>query len=677
MSNKEPFPSKIRKHWQTYLAAIVILAAFICSLWINFGIRAPIEARDKTVGLVVDYDELKRLADGSQDITFNDMLRKAKLAGATALGVRERILSDYEIAGDVLVFSGGQLKFQLENKYGDTIGDVLQGLTVEANKTYILTKDQVIYDQIFSLLDAKKRYPVAFTLEGYMGIATQLHSSERASLGLGFPLAQLKEAAAMGYQIIPRLRSWLPVTSENLQVEFNWVAQIPNLAGVGFNDTAVPGGGTDPEIQDLLADQIAKLGKPLVSFEFYDQTGLPGLVTRLNNNWLRAHTIADNEVRNYTTFQAVMDRYNLAVTERNIRYIYMRLNGLENPAASLLGNIDLITGVRDGLETSGFTIGAPQPLPEFTIGRLPHFLLGAGVIAAGGWLIALALSPYFKKKWYLPYAILVAFGCVVWAGALIIAPTLSRKLLSLASAIVFPSLGILLILLRFPRDSTDRLRGKQLLSSVGELFVITIFSFVGAMITSALLVEPSFMLKLNSFVGVKAADILPIIIVPCVLLLRGKDWFGLISGTVKSHIRIWQLIVAAVVLAGLVIYILRTGNDNPAIVTGLELKFRQLLDHLLGVRPRTKELLIGHPMMLILLYFGYQYRMIPVLMIGVIGQLSLVNTFTHLHTPVMISVIRSAHGLWIGTIVGIVAILIIEWIIRRMRVILSRRAAAG
>ena len=677
MSDMKLFSDKLRKPWLKYLALAVILISFICGLWINFGIRAPIEARDKTVGLVVDYDELKRLADGSNGISFEDMLRKAHLAGATAIAVRERILSDWEIAGDVLVFAGGQLKFQLENMYGDSIDDALAGFKIEPNKTYILTKDPLVYDQIFTSLDAKKRYPESFNLSGYMGIATQLHSSERASLGLGFPLAQLQQAAAEGFQIIPRLRSWLPVTNENLAEAFSWVAKIPNLAGVGFNDTSVPGGGTDPEIQDLLAEQVALLGKPLVSFEFYDQTGLPGLVTRLNNNWLRAHSIADNELRNYTNIQDAMDRYNLAVTERNIRYIFLRFYSLENPAASMLSNMDLITYVRDGLVASGFQMGTPQPLQSFTVNWALRFLLGAGVIVAGAWLLALCFAPYIKKKWHLPYGMLVVLGFIAWAGLLILAPTLSRKIFSLISAIVFPSLGVSLVLLRERRLGAIERRGNRLIRTIGQLLMMTAFSFVGAMVTSALIVDTSFMLKLNSFVGVKAADTLPLILVPCVMLLQGRNWFGLLAGTVKSTIRIWQLILSIVVLGVLVIYILRTGSDNPAIVTGLELKLRQLLDNILGVRPRTKELLIGYPFMLILLYFGYQYKMIPVLMIGIISQVSMINTFTHLHTPVMISMLRSAHGLWIGILIGVIAIVIINWIIRGMRVVIAKYAGAG
>jgi hypothetical protein len=204
--------------------------------------------------------------------------------------------------------------------------------------------------------------------------------------------------------------------------------------------------------------------------------------------------------------------------------------------------------------------------------------------------------------------------------------------------------------------------------------MITVFSFIGAMISSALLVEPSFMLKLNSFTGVKVAHVVPILLVIIILLAREEDWSGIIAGTAKSSIRVWQLIAGLIILAGLAILVIRTGNDNLGIVSGLETKFRNLLDNVLGVRPRTKELLIGHPLMLILIYFGYQYKMVPVLAIGIIGQISIINTYSHIHTPVMISLLRTAHGLWLGILIGVIAILILEWIIRRTRAFRNKHA---
>ena len=646
-----------------WLAVIAILAAFISGLWVNFGVRAPVEARDKTVGLVIDYDELMRIADGSFDIEFADMLRKAALAGATGLVVRERLLGEWEAAGDVVVLSGGQLEIQI----GEAAGGMISGLKIIPNGTYILIKDPLVYEQIFSMLNVKKRYPEPFTIPGYMGIAVSLHSSERGSLGLGFPLAQLEEAAAAGYQIIPRLRNWEPVTAESLTETIRWVEMIPNLAAIGFNEQTVPGDGTNPIIQDRLADSLAPLGKPLVSFEFYDQVGLPGLAGRLDNQLIRVHAISDNEIRRYTDFQLAMDRYSLAATERNIRYIYVRFQGLLNPAASMLDNMDLITGVRDGLIEDGLKVGNPEPISNYSISLLPMFFLGAGVVAAGGWLLALAFEPYVKKKWYLPYGILVVVGCLVWAALMFVAPGLSRKVLALACAIVFPCLSVILVIKGKPIIQTADSGVKRTLYAIGQLIAMSVITLIGAIIMSAILADPTYMLRLDIFRGTKVAHIAPLVLAPLILWLREENWYGIMSGAVKSSVKFWQLLVGLVLLAGLVLYILRTGNENLELVSSFELQLRQTLKNTLGVRPRTKEFLIGHPLMLILMYYGYKINRFPMIMAGLIGQVSIINTYAHLHTPLLVSLLRSAHGLWVGIVIGIIAILLLELILRRTR----------
>ena len=108
----------------------------------------------------------------------------------------------------------------------------------------------------------------------------------------------------------------------------------------------------------------------------------------------------------------------------------------------------------------------------------------------------------------------------------------------------------------------------------------------------------------------------------------------------------------------LIIYIQRTGNTGQT--SSYEIMIRNALDKILGVRPRTKEFLIGHPLMLMMLYYGYKEKYFPLLLGAAIGQISLVNTYAHIHTPIMISLIRSFHGIWIGIIGGIVLIVIMN-----------------
>ncbi|MMZ62913.1 hypothetical protein D1872_251410 [compost metagenome] len=46
------------------------------------------------------------------------------------------------------------------------------------------------------------------------------------------------------------------------------------------------------------------------------------------------------------------------------------------------------------------------------------------------------------------------------------------------------------------------------------------------------------------------------------------------------------------------------------------------------------------------------------MIVAVMGQLSMVDTFAHIHTPAVLSLIRGLLGLGLGLLVGLIAILI-------------------
>jgi hypothetical protein len=90
-------------------------------------------------------------------------------------------------------------------------------------------------------------------------------------------------------------------------------------------------------------------------------------------------------------------------------------------------------------------------------------------------------------------------------------------------------------------------------------------------------------------------------------------------------------------------------------VSALELKFRAILDKVMFVRPRTKEFLFGHPALIVGAAFLFARRRsigLPLVALGVLGQASMLNTFCHIHTPLLLTGLRAFNGLVLGTIVG-------------------------
>ena len=101
-------------------------------------------------------------------------------------------------------------------------------------------------------------------------------------------------------------------------------------------------------------------------------------------------------------------------------------------------------------------------------------------------------------------------------------------------------------------------------------------------------------------------------------------------------------------------------------VSGLELKFRAILEQAFYARPRSKELMIGHPaFMLAVLAWCRKWPtmlLFALVLVATIGQGSMVETFAHMRTPIEMSFVRGIGGVFLGGIIGAVLVaLVAAW----------------
>jgi hypothetical protein len=113
-------------------------------------------------------------------------------------------------------------------------------------------------------------------------------------------------------------------------------------------------------------------------------------------------------------------------------------------------------------------------------------------------------------------------------------------------------------------------------------------------------------------------------------------------------------VVLGLVFVGLIGYFLiRTGNAGAAWKVGWEQGLRDRMEDLFMARPRFKEFAIGYPL-LILGFHSQKERFRRLLVgLGMIGPISMVNTFCHLHSPLSLSFIRTFNGVLLGAVVGL------------------------
>ncbi len=183
------------------------------------------------------------------------------------------------------------------------------------------------------------------------------------------------------------------------------------------------------------------------------------------------------------------------------------------------------------------------------------------------------------------------------------------------------------------------------------------WSLMGALHIVGLLAGTPFFIKADQFAGVKVAHALPLVLV---LLFYSAYAFGAWRFWREWLQRpmLWgQVALIGVVLGAIGLMLIRTGNEAPGAVPDWELQFRSLLENVMNVRPRTKEFLMGHPMLVValaLLVCRVRSWLPLAMLLGTIGQVSIVNTFCHLHSPLEVSVWRVGWGMLIGLAGGFI-----------------------
>ena len=162
----------------------------------------------------------------------------------------------------------------------------------------------------------------------------------------------------------------------------------------------------------------------------------------------------------------------------------------------------------------------------------------------------------------------------------------------------------------------------------------------------------------------KIAHVIPIVAVPFILYIWNaeKPLTTVKQLLDKALDYKWAVLFAIVAVAGF-IYISRTGNTTTELSTG-EAAMRNFLNDIMGVRPRSKEFLIGYPLTLLLFWLGASRRNWILTIPAIIGQVSLVNTYAHIHTALLISLHRSFNGLVLGLAMGLLLLLGVQVLLK-------------
>ncbi len=643
-------------------AAVLVLIAIACSIYVG-AVRIQVEQDYKTVNLSVNESDIRSLANANGKTT-EEMLDILKDKGVSQVLFKESTIASLENAGDLMIAQGADVQNL------SVSSSLPANLPISETNYYLVVTDDAWREQVLREVPAKISGAVAYD-DGELGVvtvptsieATQSNQSKAqlafSGIGVGFDQEWLNTVANAGFDIIAQVSSWESPTDESLEMLADDIKAVPNLCMLMFNDKYIPGYPDPDKIEvfyQLLLDENGDIVAPLGQIEFSPQEGFNTLANLADKDVVRLHTISNDEMSKFegetgesmdAGITEALDRWDLAARERNMRALLVRFFSIDMPGTYYENNMAYLDALHTQLEDNGFTVGGDvQEMASLDIPAAVRLLVGFG-ICAGFMLLLLEIG--FRRLALAGFV----FSALAWVGMYVINQTLAMQLMALASVIEFPILSCLYFL--------PPKKDLSLLQSIGRLLALCAVSFIGAVLMVGVLSDKAFMLKLSSFIGVKIAHVIPIVVVPFVLyIVRDKKPLSLCKSLLNKALDYKWAIVFAVVAVALMIYLSRTGNESGEI-SGIEAAMRQFLNDTMGVRPRSKEFLIGYPATILYLMYAAKHRALWVLSIPlVIGQISLVNTYAHIHTPLLIALQRSLNGLILGILVAVVAVVVVK-----------------
>ena len=670
----------------------VIVVGLVCALWLNF-VRHDVEKQNNTVEMAMEYEGLRKLA-ALQGLPEEDVLRQFKDAGINSLMIFDTTLERLTKNGELQTATGGELRQAAMLGADKGVFAHVPAEALEENAAYAAAAaDASILEDVEQ--DLCLRYgadrvqvvsenPRIIKVKGSTTPLPDGRYDEPQGLlqaPLGLPVHDLRKVNALGFKIIVRPQNYIEVTDEQIDAIFDRIKE----AGVPV--AALMPCGTEvvgyPNKMQHLGERMKENNMTLVMLEHYTQLqfakidGLLPLAEFNDYKAARSYVIDPTEQKKISVGEALR-RWALTDEERNIRVNYIRPFLMPEGGQDIMKtNLKYVRDIKASVEARGYTIGEAGVFAAKGDGFAPYFPSKLSFIPV---LLAIVAGVvlYLSLLFNLSGSKQLALWAVLSAGGLALLfigrGLLTRQLLALAAASVFPVLSMSVIFNIWDKNTTDK---HSLLSicwkGIWQLALAIALSLVGAAFLSAILTDSRFLLEIDIYRGVKLTFILPVIFTAILFIKRydllqvvGKGLQTLwkrLNGLLDTGLTFRHVVVLLVLMFIAYYFVGRSGHTGGVPVPAIELKMRAFLEQLMYARPREKEFMIGHPMFFLAVLAVYRcaprWWQFALTCAAVIGQGSLVQTFCHMRTPVVMSFVRALDGYAVGVVFGVAGVLVI------------------
>lgn len=710
------------------LLVLLALLGLLASL-VPIVNRVQTEESNKYYDYVLDYASLRSMARQSSQTEdeWLDLFRslgvdKVALSEASALNLHDNAA----IPVHAMTVKKAAESYGWENNYPAEVVSWLSEST-DVSDAIIWTETAAAYEWMLDAFNARfENFEAKTYLEGEHGFIfiqqqeNGMKGEKLLDLRLGIWPGTVELLERHGYQIVPRTVTQKDMNGTKFAEAYIDVLKHYNAPYFMNNGDELVGYESD-EGWDLLVQYLNESGASVAMMEQNDQSQnqtWPGIEDLLNETGYRGIRVFNEwayiqnryQYCGYEGPEEITNTFFRAIAERNCKVIFLKM--ILEPDTDVSWDADekewvyitdpaeyekMLADLDTRLAPLGYTRGTVPAMQMEDPSMLLKVVQGIGTAA----LLVMLFDLFFfiGKRWR---TILLVLGALGFAGLAVLKPAMFRLILSMSGGIVMPSLaavGLCRVLMEKRRTEPQAKFGRVLGYTMGISVLTILTAFCGSLLATSALSQLSYMIEMDLYRGVKIMQLIPIGLFILAYLLvyayeetgardavlahvgprgekgRVKRFNAYFAQVMKMPMQLgWFVAIVVIAVAAVflllvfVYYIYRTGNSTTTPET--ELAFRNFLENTLIARPRTKEMLIGWPMLMLFIWSLRRGMKFLPMVFGMgmsIGLVSVVNTFLHIRTPFLLSLLRTGWGILFGLLIGLAAVVIAEGIYRLVR----------
>ncbi|MGP1568155.1 MAG: DUF5693 family protein [Peptoanaerobacter stomatis] len=679
-----------------YFAYLFLM--FICllgSLKVVYE-RINVESNYKTYETVMELRDIKSIAS-VENRDYLDVAREFTDIGVNSICVFEDTIDSLKLNENFKIstrYDGLDLEIN-GTKYGlEYIKKGLEETVKDGRKIYYKDEDTLIIEGRLSDF----AYNSSQIMRDFTGKRVALENNKQSLIeytGLGFVDSELQELKDNKFSINLRPVYIGAIQDEKKSIDryINFIKKYsPNQRIVIFGGEEILGG---EENTDYLAEKMKEASLIPVAIETSEQDGnidLKGLraltqkmdyqTTRLFSTLTYIQDRYDYGIAGHNQGQEIMNSYYRAISERNIRVIYFRafhykggplitdMSIYKQRFEELNSRLDKFYGITP-ITSDNYV----KTMDRFLTSKYMKLLATVAIMVS-----ALIIFDNIFKNTQNIQLVLLVLGVIGSAGIYKFNIKLAtfNTFMALFGTISFATLSIVYLLRATKKfEENKSLENtniyKLFLFGTVELLKCIMISLIGVTFIVTLYGDSVYMLEFSKFSGVKISQMLPLLIVPFAYLSiiglgkyfdKNRSLKEQVVETLQKNVKVWQVVLLFAMLGVLGLMLLRSGHTSNVDPSSSEILMRNIFEYIFPARPRNKAIFLGYPSLILLIMLASKKKFrdtyILFALAATIGQADILNTFSHIRTPFLVSLSRVGIEYAVSFVITFVIVVFID-----------------